>query len=214
MSSFPFVTLASEGNSRIEIKNSEFIGHARRIFSPEEADAFVAAERKLYPDARHSCYAWILETGMNMSKYSDDGEPSGTAGMPILSLMQKQELTDCVVVVTRYFGGILLGKGGLVRAYTDAAKLAVEDAGLVKIDQGIAFDIRVGYDLSDKVISELTRREWQVEDTVYAADVTITTVCSASEEEALRKAITDKTAGRAQITKAGERELRRELTGG
>ena len=116
-----FITFAQEGESRIEISKSIFIGNSREVNSAKEAEDFVAKIRATYPDARHVCYAWKVSGETFMQKYSDDGEPSGTGGMPILNVLDKKEITNAVITVTRYFGGILLGKGGLVRAYSEAA---------------------------------------------------------------------------------------------
>lgn len=201
------ISLSQYGESKIEIKQSVFIGQASRVSSPEEAIQFVAKVRDQYPDARHSCYAWIYEGDTKMQKYSDDGEPSGTAGLPMLSLLTKNEITDAVVVVTRYFGGILLGKGGLVRAYTDAASEALKAAAPVTLSTGLAFEIRCDYSLSDKILFVLKTKGWNTENIEYAADVLITTVCAKEDKDELIKTITDLTAGRSIPKKVGEREL-------
>ncbi len=203
-----FVTLEKYGKSELEIKNSVFIGQSKRIYSPEEAEEFVVEVRKTYPDARHSCYAWILDNNMHMQKYSDDGEPSGTAGLPILSVLEKGGITNSVIVVTRYFGGVLLGKGGLVRAYTDAAIEAIKDSGVIAVSKGIAFEIKVKYDMADKLLFAIKSQGWNVEDIIYAENVTIVCVCDYSDEENLKAFVIDKSSGRAEAIKCGERELR------
>ena len=202
------VTLSGYGESRIEIKQSVFIGQAMPVRTAEEAEAFISSVRKKYPDARHACYAWKIDTLTHMQKISDDGEPSGTAGPPILNVIERSELTDIAVVVTRYFGGILLGKGGLVRAYTDAAVSAVDASGKVEVKAGKAFSVRLGYDLSDKVMREIGLKGWAVEDTEYGADVRFTVVCTKADQEVMAATLTDITSGRAQIEKIGEREIR------
>ncbi|MBO4636374.1 MAG: YigZ family protein [Clostridiales bacterium] len=207
MSSYPFVTLAGEGNSRIEIKNSVFIGRATRIGSREEAEGFVREARDMYPDARHTCYAWIFDGDMHMSKYSDDGEPSGTAGLPILSVLEKPGITNAAITVTRYFGGVLLGKGGLVKAYTDAAAECVRDAGKVSADLGLEFRLDTGYDMADKMIFTLRNSGFEVADTGYSDIVSIKTVTASSRADELIKLITDRSSGRVTPVKTGEREL-------
>ena len=113
-------------------KKSRFITHVATVENATQAEAFIAEIKKKYPDARHNCWAYRVHDPFG-ERYSDDGEPQGTAGIPVLDVLQKEGLTDCCVVVTRYFGGILLGGGGLVRAYSHAAKLAVDSAEIIKM---------------------------------------------------------------------------------
>lgn len=203
----PFFTLKDYGRSSVEVKQSEFIGQAKRIRTPEEAEEFISGVRREYPDARHSCYAWILEEGIKMQKYSDDGEPSGTAGMPILSVLTKNNITDAVIVVTRYFGGILLGKGGLVRAYTDAAVQAVKAAGTVKSEQGTVFSLSMNYDISEKMIFAIRSKEWHIDDIRYSDKVEVDVTVRKDEEDAFTDLITDRSSGTVTAQKKGEREL-------
>lgn len=207
MSRKVFFTLSDKGESKIEIKQSVFIGQAVRISSPEEADAFVKGVKAQYPDARHNCYAWILSNGVNMQKYSDDGEPSGTAGMPLLSVLEKNGLTDCAVAVTRYFGGILLGKGGLVRAYTEAASSAVTDAGVVKIIEGTEYKMTFGYDAFDKMSRHVTNNGWEIIGTEYAENIQMTILCPTNEAEEMIASIVDVSAGQIMPEKIGTREM-------
>ena len=123
-------TLKENAQDEFTEKRSRFIGYARPVASEQEAFAFISEIRAKHWDAKHNVYAYCLREG-NVCRYSDDGEPSGTAGMPVLGVIQKSGLTDCVVVVTRYFGGILLGGGGLVRAYSHAASIGIAAAGIV-----------------------------------------------------------------------------------
>lgn len=211
MSASPLISLKKHGTSQIEIKQSVFIGNCSPVKSREEADQFVADIRRKYPDARHSCYAWKIDSSTHMQKYSDDGEPSGTAGMPILNILEHNEISDSIIVVTRYFGGILLGKGGLVRAYTEAALEAVKDAGLIRITEGIAYRINIGYDLVDKITREFGLAGFTIEDTSYTSDVSLIAVCAMEDEERLIKTATECTAGRAVIVKEGKRELKADI---
>lgn len=124
-----YKTPAGSGQDEFTEKRSRFIGYVQPVGSEREALDFIAAIKSKHWDAKHNVYAYCLREG-NVSRYSDDGEPSGTAGIPVLNVIQKNELTDCAIVVTRYFGGILLGGGGLVRAYSHAASLGVSAAGI------------------------------------------------------------------------------------
>ena len=128
------VTLASNVSCEMEERKSIFIGHAAPVRSEEEARMFIEAKRKEYHDATHNVYAYMLNGGA-IARYYDDGEPQGTAGMPVLNVLKMSGACDLCVVVTRYFGGILLGAGGLVRAYGAAAKNAVDAAGLAVFEQ-------------------------------------------------------------------------------
>ena len=119
-----YFTVKNEANAEFTEKRSRFIGHIKPVSTREEAEEFIARKKSEYWDARHNVYAYVIREG-NFQKYSDDGEPQGTAGFPALDVLQKEGVTDCVVVVTRYFGGVLLGTGGLTRAYSRAAKLAL-----------------------------------------------------------------------------------------
>lgn len=201
------LTLSSAGNSKIEIKQSVFIGCARRIASPEDASSFIAGQRALYPDARHSCYAWVLSGGINMSKYSDDGEPSGTAGMPLLNIIQSKGLTDCAVVVTRYFGGILLGKGGLVRAYTEAGVAALADSDPVEVAPGTVFTVRIGYSDYDKFLFECAKRGYESQDARFGEMCEVDVLIEEKSEDAFCSFVTDITSGRAEISRGGVREM-------
>lgn len=144
---------AKGGESEIVIKKSRFLGITAPAATPEEAAEFVNGIKKKYYDARHNCYAYILGDKQEVLKYSDDGEPQGTAGKPMLDVLKNSGITNIVVVVTRYFGGVLLGTGGLVRAYTEAAKLAVEDTKIQYVREMQTVEIGTEY-------SELSRLQY------------------------------------------------------
>lgn len=129
-----YTTLAGEGSDEFEERRSIFIGHGKHVTSEEEAMEFVKQKKKEYSDATHNCWAYLLKGGI-VARYSDDGEPQGTAGVPMLETIRKSGVTDCVVVVTRYFGGILLGAGGLVRAYSHGSKIALEAAKIISYEK-------------------------------------------------------------------------------
>ncbi|MBQ1830507.1 MAG: YigZ family protein, partial [Ruminococcus sp.] len=125
-----YKTVAREASDEFVEKRSRFIGYVKPVKTEEEAVAFINQKRSEHWDARHNVYAYSLREG-NIKRYSDDGEPSGTAGMPVLDVIVKNEIYDVCVVVTRYFGGVLLGTGGLVRAYSQGSKIALESGGIV-----------------------------------------------------------------------------------
>ncbi len=141
-----FTTIKNDSTSEIVEKKSKFIGNAFYIESKEEAEEKIKLIKKKYNDARHNCFAYrvIDENGL-FEKFSDDGEPSGTAGGPMLNILQKNNLCNVLVVVTRYFGGILLGTGGLVRAYSDATNLALENTEKVEVEKGTELEITIDY---------------------------------------------------------------------
>lgn len=137
-----FKSIEKEAVAEIIEKKSKFIANIFPINSKEEAENRISEIKKKYYDAKHNCYAYVVG---NVEKCSDDGEPSGTAGAPLLDLLKNKELTNVVVIVTRYFGGILLGTGGLVRAYTETAKKAIESTSIVKQEYGIRYSVEINY---------------------------------------------------------------------
>ena len=137
-----FQSIENESIAEIIVKKSKFIATLYEANSKDEAEKNLQNVRKKYFDAKHHCYAYIIE---KIEKCSDDGEPSGTAGAPLLALLKSANLTNVIIIVTRYFGGILLGTGGLVRAYTESAKNAIENAKIVYKDYGIQFEIEISY---------------------------------------------------------------------
>lgn len=146
-----YTTIEKEAHAEQIIERSRFISHAKPVSSKEEADAFIAEIRSRYKDATHNVPAMVIGDKMQLQWGSDDGEPQGTSGAPIVQMLVKEGLTNLVVVVTRYFGGIKLGTGGLVRAYTGSAKLAVEAAGKFEVREFIRTEFSIPYSLYDKV---------------------------------------------------------------
>lgn len=142
-------TILSNSTSELEVKKSKFIANIIKIIDEQDAKEKLDQIRKKYSDARHNCYAYIVydnESKTKIEKSSDDREPSGTAGIPILTLLQKNHLVNVLIVVTRYFGGILLGTGGLVRAYTDSSKQALENAQIIELKYGELLEYYIEYD--------------------------------------------------------------------
>ena len=139
-------TIKENASYEIVEKKSKFIGNVFYIETKEEAENIIKEQKKKYHDARHNCWAYrVMENGNIIEKSSDDGEPSGTAGAPMLNILSKENILNTLVIVTRYFGGILLGTGGLVKAYSEATKLALNEAKIAKVDNGYIYDIEINY---------------------------------------------------------------------
>ena len=151
-----YTTLGKSASAEYTEKKSVFIGYASPVKTEQEALDFINAVRKKHSDARHNVFAYQLNGG-GIARYSDDGEPQGTAGVPVLEVIKKSGADDCVIVVTRYFGGILLGASGLVRAYSTAAKSAVDAAGVVTYESYREFTLECGYSEYQRVEAELPK---------------------------------------------------------
>ena len=198
-------TIYEGGTDEIVEKKSRFIAQVFPVETEEEVATILEQMKKKYWDARHNCYAFVLGEASQISRCSDDGEPSGTAGRPILEVINGKELTNILIVVTRYFGGTLLGTGGLVRAYTEAAKLALADAGIHQMQRMKLMDITCSYNDSGKVQYLLSTNEISIENTEYGADVTFHTAVPVSDVSMIKKKITEATAARAVIDEKGEK---------
>ena len=191
-----YLTLAGEGTSRYEEKKSVFLGFAGKFEKEEDVLSWLASLKRAYPDARHHVYAYRLRES-NTTRYSDDREPQGTAGMPTLDVLRGRDLYDCAVCVIRYFGGTLLGTGGLVHAYGTAAADAVKNAGIVRMTVRRVFTLPLSYADQPRVSTILSERGATVTDVVYAEGVTLTGSVDEGETDALARALSDATAGRA-----------------
>lgn len=196
-----YVSLSGEGSGRYEEKKSFFIAFAKPIVSEADALGYLNSIRAKYPDARHHVYAYVLREG-NKTRYSDDGEPSGTGGMPVLDLLRKAGITDAVIVVVRYFGGILLGTGGLVRAYSTAAKEALQNAIPAIYYPADILKIQIGYADYQKIVAAL--QAVTVTDTVYEDDITVTLTVDQTQTEAFVASMTAQTSGRVTIMRVGK----------
>lgn len=169
-----FKTISENVSSEIVEKKSKFIANIFYVESVEEAEEKTKEIKKKYYDARHNCFAFSVYTeNGNIDRFSDDGEPSGTAGAPMLAILKAQNLSNILVVVTRYFGGILLGTGGLVRAYSEATKKALEIAKIVEKDYGIIAKYTVAYDELEKIKYYFKQENIKIVDFVYAENVEI-----------------------------------------
>lgn len=204
-----YLTVNDITEAEITEKKSRFIATVLHIESEEEATAILADFRKRYWDARHNCYAYVLGKKSELERFSDDGEPSGTAGRPILEVIKGRGLTNTMIIVTRYFGGVLLGTGGLVRAYTDSSALAVdtakEEGRLVNMRLLLKADIKADYTLSGKVQYSLAGMDVKVFDTIYEDSVIFKVGIPADEADKVIDKITDVTNAKVLIER-GETE--------
>ena len=187
-----------------EIKKSVFISHVKHVETEETAREFVQEIKKKYFDATHNCSAWILgETG-DKQKSNDDGEPGGTAGNPILDAVKKNELTNIAVVVTRYFGGIKLGAGGLIRAYSHTAALGIASAKIVQMTTFKKISLTIEYPLLAQVENFLRNKKIRVENSEYAVDVTINILLEPEGVESFLSDLTELTAANFLAEDLGE----------
>lgn len=186
------------GEGEIEEKKSRFIAAVRPVHTEEEALAFVAAMKKKYWNASHNCYAYVIGDRQNLQRCSDDGEPQGTAGRPMLDVLLGEHVTDVVCVVTRYFGGTLLGTGGLVRAYSKAVQEGLRGSRVLTKKHGYRFKIRTNYTDLGKIQYLLGQRSIPIMDSVYAEDVQTEVVVADDAREELLNALTEATGARAE----------------
>ncbi|MTK10937.1 MAG: YigZ family protein [Clostridiaceae bacterium] len=194
-----YFTIKDEVSSQFEEKKSIFIGHVKRVYSEDEAKKFINKIKNEQKEARHNVYAYVIGQNMGIQRYSDDGEPQGTGGVPVLEVIKKNEITDVVIVVTRYFGGILLGKGGLVRAYSKGAAMAINDGGIVEKVKGIIIDIILEYDMLGKVQYLFEQKLWYIENTDYTDKVKLMMYCEADKLEEVQSGIIEVTNGKCEI---------------
>lgn len=199
-----YTTLAREASAEFTEKKSLFIGYATPVRTEQDALDFIAKIRKKHSDATHNVYAYQLNGG-GVARYSDDGEPQGTAGVPVLDIIKKSGADDVCVVVTRYFGGILLGAGGLVRAYAAGAKAAIDAAGIVTYENYTEFKLASGYSEYQKLEYELPRYHVKVDSTDFGGDVTLKLAIRAVDYESFAARVSELFAGRIKPEITGER---------
>ena len=192
-------TLLGQGTGEYEEKHSRFIGLAQFADTEEKALAVLNGVRAANRTARHNVYAYVLREG-NRTRYSDDGEPAKTAGLPVLEAIRHAGLTDCVVVVTRYFGGILLGTGGLVRAYSGAASLAVKSARVVTVRSCVRVELRVEYSLYERAALLFSEAGARMEEPEFADQVTLRGILPEGDELPLLPKLTELTRGGRTLT--------------
>lgn len=203
-----YTTLEHEGQDEFEERRSVFIGHAAHAGTEEEAMAFIKQKQKEYADATHNVWAYRLSRGTSTetaARYSDDGEPQGSSGLPTLEAIRKKGVFDAVVVTTRYFGGILLGVGGLIRAYSHGASLALEAAGIITYEKYREFMLDTTYSDYQLILQELSRFGVLTDDSEFTDRVTLTLAIKAPRYAELEERLSELTAGRCFLMETGER---------
>ncbi len=198
-----YKTVKNTSSDEFTEKRSRFIGYVKPVKTEREAVDFINSIRSKHWDARHNVYAYSLREG-NIKRYSDDGEPSGTAGMPVLDVISKNEVNDVCVVVTRYFGGVLLGTGGLVRAYSQGAIIALEAGQIVKMESCLLCSLKCSYNQYGKISSIIPEHGGVIDDSVFEADVSIKFHIKPDSFDALKKKLADLTSGEIQPNSDGE----------
>ncbi|MDA3731272.1 YigZ family protein [Niameybacter massiliensis] len=196
-----YITIEGEGYAEIVEKKSRFIASVFPVESQEEADAILAKLRKKYWDATHNCFAYQIGERDEIQRFSDDGEPGGTAGKPILDVLKGHQIKNTLIVVTRYFGGTLLGTGGLVRAYGKGAKEGILAAGLVEKMRVCLFTLEMTYPLSGKVQYLLNDKAYVIRETQYTDVVRFIVEVEMGEEEAFTEWLIEKTNAEISIEK-------------
>ena len=199
-----YVTVKQESHVEFEEKRSLFIGHAIHVDSEDEAAAFVKSIKKQYADATHNVWAYHLKGGI-IARYSDDGEPQGTAGMPVLEAIRKSGVDDVCVVVTRYFGGILLGAGGLVRAYSHSAVIAIDGAEVVTYEPYYEYELICGYSEYQKYSNILSIERAVIDSTDFGAEVLVRFAVKKTQSERILTKISEAGFGRDIPKFLGER---------
>ena len=201
-----------EGMGELVEKRSRFIGHVWRVSSEEEAREKIELTKKKHYDARHNCWCYIVKDGP--TRYSDDGEPQGTAGQPMLNVFQREGVVNVCCVVTRYFGGILLGAGGLVRAYTQSAKNALDAAGISVVRRWVAMEVPCTYAQFEQARREVDTFDGVVESVDYGSDVVLSALLPEERAADFAAHILDLSAGTIQVLEAGEQFKDVPLRGG
>ena len=202
-----FKTIKEDGMVQEEIKKSRFICHVKRVYSEEEARAFIAAIKKEHYKATHNCSAFIIGEKSDIKRTSDDGEPSGTAGVPMLGVLEKHELTNLCVVVTRYFGGIKLGAGGLIRAYAGSVALAIKEIGLVEIKEQAGLRLKLSYSQYQDFANFLKVQNLEETDTIFTELVDTTIYIDKNIKETTKRNLTEFFNGKIELTDLGLREV-------
>ncbi len=205
-------TIRQDGQAQEEIKKSRFICHAKRVYSEEEARDFIAAIKKEHYKATHNCSAFIVGEKSEIKRTSDDGEPSGTAGVPMLGVMENHQVTNVCFVVTRYFGGIKLGAGGLIRAYAGSVALAIKEIGLIEIKEQAGLRLKMSYSQYQNFDNFLKAEDLIEFDTEFTDLVAATIYIDKQEKEPLEQKLVEFFNGKIQIDDQGLREVEIPLT--
>ena len=202
-----FRTIKEDGQVQEEIKKSRFICHAKRVYSEEEARDFITAIKKEHYKATHNCSAFIVGERSEIKRTSDDGEPSGTAGVPMLGVLENHNLTNVCVVVTRYFGGIKLGAGGLIRAYAGSVALAVKEIGIIEIKEQAGIAIQMSYAQYQEYSNFLKEHNLMELETTFTDQIDTIIYVDKEEKENIKSALVEFFNGRVTLTDQGLREV-------
>jgi len=207
-----FIVVKEGAEGIYEEKKSRFIAKVYKTDNESEAGSYIEEARKKYWDARHNCYAYAIGNNNEITRCSDDGEPSGTAGKPILEVITRMGVHNCLIIVTRYFGGTLLGTGGLVRAYTDASVAALNNSRLATQVQGVRYVITTDYNGAGKIQYGMASLDAIIDDTEYTDKVTMKVVIEKEREKLLIDTVTEITNGRAVILKDCELPVEKNIS--
>lgn len=208
-----YKTILKDGSYILEERRSRFIARVKPVLSEQEAIDFIQSIKTLCWDATHNCYAYSVESDVLYQRYSDDGEPQGTAGVPILDVIRKRELQNVVVVVTRYFGGILLGAGGLIRAYGKACTGCLDDGVEIFVKPCFELKIPIEYHLSGKLQNMLINEGFILANTNYTEEVTFTVYSPKEKKEFLEEQIREITGGVLRLEIVGDKNIRLDKSG-
>ena len=202
-----FRTIKEDGQVQEEIKKSRFICHIKRVTTEDEARNFIQAVKKEHYKATHNCSAFILGERSEMKRSSDDGEPSGTAGVPMLGVLENQQLTNVCAVVTRYFGGIKLGAGGLIRAYSSNVALAIKEIGIVHIKEQLGLRIALSYSQYQELPNFLKANHLQEQDTSFTEQVQTTIFVDKDDKDSIIEELIELFNGKIDIVEQGLRKV-------
>ncbi|QRR96818.1 YigZ family protein [Streptococcus anginosus] len=202
-----FRTIKEDGQVQEEIKKSRFICHIKRVTTEEEARNFIQAVKKEHYKATHNCSAFILGEQSEIKRSSDDGEPSGTAGVPMLGVLENHQLTNVCAVVTRYFGGIKLGAGGLIRAYAGNVALAIKEIGIVHIKEQLGLRLTLSYSQYQELPNFLKAKQLQEQDTAFTDQVQTTIFVDKDDKDSVIESLIELFNGKIDIVEQGLRKV-------
>lgn len=202
-----YKTIEKDGSVQEEIKKSRFICHVKRVYTEEEARDFITAIKKKHYKANHNCSAFIIGEKSHIKRTSDDGEPSGTAGVPMLGVLENHDLSNICVVVTRYFGGIKLGAGGLIRAYAGSVALAVKELGMVEIKEQAGIGLLLSYSQYQDFAHFLKGHELTEYDTAFTDKVSTCIFVDKERKAAIQEDLTEFFKGKVEPVDKGNREI-------
>lgn len=206
-----YFTVKDYAEKEVIIQKSRFIGYVKRISSEKEAQDFLSEIKKKHYNATHNCSAWLAGPHNEIQKANDDGEPSGTAGVPMLEVIKKRGLRNVALVVTRYFGGIKLGAGGLIRAYSNVSSQVIDEAGIVEVKTVRQYKIEIDYNMLGVIENEIRQSEYILNDQVFSDKVLLKILVDPEKEELFIDWITNLTNGNLEIEREGLLKIEREV---